>query len=154
MIIDPCNAPINVKPAGGERQGIGLGFDRTFWPVGHLNYFAVPGVGIFEFLFVPVVAIWVQHLHEKAENRRVGAKKAAIKQRVKRSSKQTRSSKRSSSHIPWIKAVVRSFVKSVILQIPPPPPCSWVSCDGCVLWWHFTCLGFDMETRLSQNWFT
>ena len=62
--------------------------------------------------------------------------------------------------LPWIKAVVRSFVKIVVLQIPPPPhhhcceeeTISWVSCDGCVLWWHITCLGFDMETRLSQNW--
>ena len=38
-----------------ERQGIGRDFDRSLWPgVGHLNYLAVPGVGIFEFLFVPV----------------------------------------------------------------------------------------------------
>ena len=36
-----------------ERQGIGRDFDRSLWPgVGHLNYLAVPGVGIFEFLFV------------------------------------------------------------------------------------------------------
>ena len=37
-----------------------------------------------------------------------------------------------------------------------PPGCEeetilWVSCDGCLLRWHITCLGFDMETRLSQN---
>ena len=32
---------------GGHRAGFGSG-------VGHLNYLAVPGVGIFEFLFVPV----------------------------------------------------------------------------------------------------
>ena len=47
-------APINVKPAGG-RWGIGRDFDRSLWPgVGHLNFLAVPGVGISEFLFVPV----------------------------------------------------------------------------------------------------
>ena len=35
--------------------GIGRDFDRSLWPgVGHLNYLAVPEVGIFEFLFVPV----------------------------------------------------------------------------------------------------
>ena len=39
------------------------------------------------------VAMWFQHLDETAENRRAGAKKAAIKRREKRSSKQTRSSK-------------------------------------------------------------
>ena len=41
------------QAGGGEgwRQGIGRGFDRSLWPeVGHLNYLAVPGVGIFEFL--------------------------------------------------------------------------------------------------------
>ena len=93
IIIDQCNAPISVKPAQG-RQGIGLGFDRLFWPgVRHLNYFAIPGVGRLEFLFVPVVAIWFQHLHEKAENQHAGATKAVIRRRGKRSSKQTRSSK-------------------------------------------------------------
>ena len=39
------------------------------------------------------VAIWFEHLHEKAENRRAGAKSAAITRREKKSSKQTRSSK-------------------------------------------------------------
>ena len=48
------NAPINVKPAEG-RRGIGRDFDDRFGPgVGHLNFLAVPGVGISEFLFVPV----------------------------------------------------------------------------------------------------
>ena len=38
-----------------RRRGIGRDFDRSLWPgVGHLNYLAVPGVGIFEFLFVPM----------------------------------------------------------------------------------------------------
>ena len=27
-------APINVKPAGGKRQGIGQGFGRSLWPGG------------------------------------------------------------------------------------------------------------------------
>ena len=46
-------APINVKP-GGE-GGYRGDFDRSLWPrVGHSNNFAVPGVGIFEFLFVPM----------------------------------------------------------------------------------------------------
>ena len=37
------------------RRGIGWDFDRSFWPgIGHLNFLAVPGVGISEFLFVPV----------------------------------------------------------------------------------------------------
>ena len=37
------------------RRGIGRDFDQSLWPgVGHLNYLAVPGVGIFGFLFVPV----------------------------------------------------------------------------------------------------
>ena len=42
-------------------QCIGQGFDGSLWPrgtctvhVGHLNYLAVLGAGIFEFLFVPV----------------------------------------------------------------------------------------------------
>ena len=37
------------------RRGIGKGFDQSFGPgVGHLDYLAVPGVGIFEFLFMPL----------------------------------------------------------------------------------------------------
>ena len=45
--------------AGGRRgrRGIGQGFDRSLWlgpGVGHLNYLAVPGVGIFELMFVPM----------------------------------------------------------------------------------------------------
>ena len=48
--------PINVKPTGGGRWGIGRGFDQLLWPGGRvLNYLAVPGVGIFEFLFVPMI---------------------------------------------------------------------------------------------------
>ena len=32
---------------------MGWDFDRSLWPgVGHVNYLAVPGGGIFEFLFV------------------------------------------------------------------------------------------------------
>ena len=43
------------RKGGGGGGGIGQGFDRSLWPgVGHLNYLTVPGVGIFEFLFVPV----------------------------------------------------------------------------------------------------
>ena len=63
MIIDPCNAPINGKPAGkrGDRaQGWDL-IDRFGPGMGDLNYLAVPGVGVFEYLFVPTFAIWFQH---------------------------------------------------------------------------------------------
>ena len=43
---------MNVKPAG--EGGIGRDFDRLLWPeVGHLNYLAVPRVGVFQFSFVP-----------------------------------------------------------------------------------------------------
>ena len=39
----------------GGGGGIGRDFDRSLWPgVGHLSYLAVPEVGIFEFLIVPV----------------------------------------------------------------------------------------------------
>ena len=44
-------------PSQRGRQGAGQGFDRSLWPGGRafeLQYLAVPGVGIFEFLFVPV----------------------------------------------------------------------------------------------------
>ena len=43
-----------------QARGGKVGHRAGFWPialareVGHLNYLAVPGVGIFEFLFVPV----------------------------------------------------------------------------------------------------
>ena len=122
--------------------------------VGHLNNFAVPGVGIFELLFVPVVAIWVQHLYEKAENQCVGAKKAAIKRRGKRSSKQTHSSKSGATtkeaHSTMDKGSAQELCAECGIADPPAPCCeeetiSWVSCDGCVLWWHITCLGFDMK---------
>ena len=47
------NVPINAKPTGGgegERRGIGRDLIDRFGPaVGHLNYLAGPGVGIFEF---------------------------------------------------------------------------------------------------------
>ena len=40
---------------GWERRCLGQGFGRSLWPrLGHLNYLALLGVGIFEFLFVPV----------------------------------------------------------------------------------------------------
>ena len=50
---------LNVKPAregrGGGGKGIWQGFDPLLWPgVGHLNYLADPGLGIFEVLFVPM----------------------------------------------------------------------------------------------------
>ena len=44
-----------VNMGGGEDGTWGRDFIDGFGPgVGHLNYLAVPGVGIFEFLFVPV----------------------------------------------------------------------------------------------------
>ena len=46
------NAPINVKPAGGGRQGMGGGFDCLCWPWGRdLTDLVVPGEGIFESFF-------------------------------------------------------------------------------------------------------
>ena len=53
------NAPINVKPAagwgGGGRRGIGEDFDGYLWPKGRaFGLSCCPGVGKFEFLFVPV----------------------------------------------------------------------------------------------------
>ena len=45
------DAPINVKPVGGVGRTL---IDRFGPGVGHLNYLAVQGVGIFECLFVPV----------------------------------------------------------------------------------------------------
>ena len=61
MISRLANAPINNKPAeergGGGRKGGAYGRDliNRFGPgVGHLNYLAVLGVGIFEFFVVPV----------------------------------------------------------------------------------------------------
>ena len=41
--------------------------DRFGLGVGHLNYLAVPGVGIFEFLFVPVT-MSAYHLPKKSGN--------------------------------------------------------------------------------------
>ena len=40
---------------GWGSRGIGRDFDESLWPgLGCLNYLAVPGIGIFQFLFVPV----------------------------------------------------------------------------------------------------
>ena len=50
-----CSYQCQAGKGVGGRRGIGQDSDRSLWPgVGHLNYLAVPGVGIFEFLFVPV----------------------------------------------------------------------------------------------------
>ena len=46
---------LSMQSRRGGRRGIGRDFDRSLWPgVGHLNCLAVLGVGIFEFLFMPV----------------------------------------------------------------------------------------------------
>ena len=48
------NAPFN-GGGGGVFALLGRDLINRFGPgVGHLNYFAVPGVGIFEFLFEPM----------------------------------------------------------------------------------------------------
>ena len=51
-----CYAAVNVKAAVGDGGGEEAGprIDRFGPGVGHLNYLAVPEVGILEFLFVPV----------------------------------------------------------------------------------------------------
>ena len=73
-VLSQCNAPINVKSAGG-RQGIGRGFDRSLWPGGSAfelsccprsrdiwifvrahDHKSFPGVGnfsIFDLMFFP-----------------------------------------------------------------------------------------------------
>ena len=44
------NAPINVKPQGGGRPGVGGGFDVTSLPVtGTFDHSSSPGVGTFDF---------------------------------------------------------------------------------------------------------
>ena len=61
-----ANAPINVKPAGRGGGGGGEGGDLLdhFGPgVGHLNYLAVPGVGIFEFFS----CLWPQIISRAGE---------------------------------------------------------------------------------------
>ena len=49
---------LSMSSQRGWRQGIGRDFDRSLWPEGRafefLNYLAVPGVRIFEFMSVPV----------------------------------------------------------------------------------------------------
>ena len=93
------------------------------------------------------VAMWFQHLHEIAENRRAGAKKAAIKRREKRSSKQTRSSKSGGITKEAHSTVEKGSGQELCEECgrADPDGCeeetiSLVSCDGCLL-------------RLSQNWF-
>ena len=52
LLICLANAPINVKLAGGGGGAQGRDLIDRFNPeVGHLNYLAVPGVEISEFLF-------------------------------------------------------------------------------------------------------
>ena len=69
------------------------------------------------------VAIWLQHLHEKAENRCAGAKKPAITRREKKVQNKTVLQKvvllQQKLIPPWIKAVLGSFVKSVVRKTPP-----------------------------------
>ena len=89
------------------------------------------------------VAILFQHLHEKAENRHAGAKKAAITRREKKSSKQTCSSKSGAITTEAHSTVDKSSARELCEERgkEDPPGCaeetiSWVSCDGCLLWWH------------------
>lgn len=107
---------------------------------------------------VEEVKMWFEHLHQIAENRKAGAKKAAIKRREMKRAGKTRSSKGSTVAKEANSGNVDKDSTSDLCQecgMADPPDCegdtiSWLSCDGCLLWWHITCLGFEEDKSSDQ----
>ena len=90
---------------------------------------------------VEEVTLWLNHLHETPENRKAGAKKAA----------ETRKKKRDSQ----IQVVENE--KEVCEECGLHDPLNtdeevvdWISCDGCLLWWHTACSGLVEEYNPDQ----
>ena len=93
--------------------------------------------------------MWFQHLHQTG-NRQEGAKKAAITRKEKRCLKKASTSKGNAAR--------KDSGQDICQECgwADPPDCegdtiSWLSCDGCLLWWHITCLGFDNDISAELN---
>lgn len=88
------------------------------------------------------VKLWFTHLHGVSENRKAGAKKAA----------ETRKKKNANSNI--VETEDDNEVCEECCERDPPGGedvvVNWISCDGCLLWWHKTCA--RLENSNPQQW--
>ena len=108
------------------------------------------------------VLMWFEHLHKIAENRKSGAKKAAATRREKRRPTSVSSSNSGSTSKQSNSAVLDNDERQELCQEcgkADPPDCeantiSWISCDGCLLWWHMTCVHLeeDVSSRNRRRW--
>ena len=91
------------------------------------------------FLPVEEVKLWFTYLREVSENQSAGAKKAAQKRQGKNAKQQVET---------------EDEAEECAGRDPPnggDAVVSWISCDGCLLWWHMTCAGLA-ESYNSEKW--
>jgi hypothetical protein len=88
------------------------------------------------------VKLWFTHLHGVSENRKAGAKKAT----------EMRKKKNANSNI--VETEDNNKVCKECGEHDPPGGedvvVNWISCDGCLLWWHKTCA--RLENSNPQQW--
>ncbi len=89
---------------------------------------------------VQEVKMWFTHVREVSENRRAGAKKAAKKRKEKSTNQVAREN---GDEVCEACGEFDSPGEDAVV--------SWISCDGCLLWWHKTCVGL-LENYNSEQW--
>ena len=103
--------------------------------------------------------MWFEHLHQIAENRRAGAKKAAETRREKRCTKTVRSCNSGSTGKTTVSAVFDKHDSKELCQecgrtgLPDREldTASWISCDGCLQWWHMSCLDLEKDVSVDKR---
>ena len=105
------------------------------------------------------VVMWFEHLHQIAENRRAGAKKAAATRREKRCTKTVSSCNSGSTGKTTVSAVFDKHDPKELCQecgrtdLPDREldMASWISCDGCLRWWHMSCLDLEKDVSVDKR---
>mgnify|MGYP002803628123 CR=1 FL=1 len=91
---------------------------------------------------VEEVLLWLNHLHKISQNRQAGAKKAAETKKRKKDSR----------------IEVQDDEGEICQECGRHDPLNsdnevvpWISCDGCLLWWHTACSGL-VENYNPEQW--
>jgi len=87
--------------------------------------------------------MWFNHLHAISENRKAGAKKAAEKRRA--NTKTNRANAQDKD--------IDGLCCECGSEDPPGDKDNvvWLSCDGCLKWFHVNCLGLDIGIEAARN---